>query len=88
MLTAKQIDGTGINHAQVYELSRRSWDIMYYSTLTLVLRASSLSRSATELNSQCFQAARSALDSHLTCFQKYERAESPGILTESDYANW
>ncbi|KAH6890653.1 hypothetical protein B0T10DRAFT_537975 [Thelonectria olida] len=83
-----KIEGSGINHPQVYELSRRSWDIMYYSTLTLVLRATSLSGAATELNTQCFQAARSALSSHLTCFGKYESSESPGLLSESDYANW
>ncbi|KAH6874588.1 hypothetical protein B0T10DRAFT_415193 [Thelonectria olida] len=75
-------------YSDLGKLSRRSWDIMYYSTLTLVLRASSLSGTAMELNAQCFQAARLALGSHLTCFGKYESSESPGLLSESDYANW
>ncbi|KAH8897257.1 hypothetical protein GQ53DRAFT_837919 [Thozetella sp. PMI_491] len=82
------IEASKVNEPEVYELSRRAWDIMYYSTLTLVLRASSSAGEIFELDASCFQAARSALNMHLACFRKYENREAPGLLTESDHANW
>ncbi|XRM43935.1 hypothetical protein ABZX51_007091 [Aspergillus tubingensis] len=37
----KQIDPEGVNNLQVFNMSRTNWDISFYSTLTLLLHASS-----------------------------------------------
>ncbi|KAF9891447.1 hypothetical protein FE257_003913 [Aspergillus nanangensis] len=81
----KQIDSRRVNSATIFELSRDSWDIMYYSTYTSILRAPTTSSGGGEISAQCFSIARLSLQSHLNCFGKYSSSES---LTDSDYANW
>ena len=84
-LTSFQIDDTGVNNQQVFALTRGNWDIMYYSTLTSLFRASSPPGTSTEISSSCFQSARLSLQSHLRCFPQYQEAK---LLSESDYVNW
>ncbi|KAI0096920.1 hypothetical protein GGR51DRAFT_566904 [Nemania sp. FL0031] len=81
----EQIDSTHVNYPQVFSLSRTHWDIMYYSTLTCLLRASATPTSSGEISSQCFQAARQSLKSHLFCFSGYS---SSNMLSDADFANW
>ncbi|KAI0468819.1 hypothetical protein F4859DRAFT_488915 [Xylaria cf. heliscus] len=81
----EQIDSTCVNYPQVFSLSRVHWDIMYYSTLTCLLRASATPLHGGEISSQCFQAARLSLKSHLCCFSKY--TSSP-YLSDEDFASW
>lgn len=84
-LTVFQIDSTGVNNQQVFTLSRGNWDIMYYSTLTSIFRAASPQGTGSEINADCFRAARLGLKSHLSCFPQYQEAK---LLSESDYVNW
>ncbi|KAJ8132513.1 hypothetical protein O1611_g1108 [Lasiodiplodia mahajangana] len=81
----EQIDSTHANYPQVFSLSRTHWDIMYYSTLTCLLRASATPTSGGEISSECFQAARQSLKSHLFCFSGYN---SSNMLSDADFANW
>ncbi|CAG8267906.1 unnamed protein product [Penicillium salamii] len=64
----ESIDSTGVNNQQVFTLSRGNWDIMYYSTLTSIFRAASPQGTGSEINADCFRAARLGLKSHLSCF--------------------
>lgn len=58
---------------------------MYWTTMTLLLRASSTGAGTQpEISSQCFQAARQCLQAHLQCYSSYEES---GIVPKSDYAN-
>ncbi|KAH8157903.1 hypothetical protein CIB48_g10351 [Xylaria polymorpha] len=81
----EQIDGTCANYPQVFSLSRVHWNIMYYSTLTCLLRASATPSPGGEISAQCFQAARLSLKSHLDSFSRYT---SSSILSDADFANW
>ncbi|KAF2966602.1 hypothetical protein GQX73_g6990 [Xylaria multiplex] len=81
----EQINSTHVNYPEVFNLSRAHWDIMYYSTLTCLLRASATPTSGGEISSQCFQAARSSLKGHLFCFSRYN---SSNMLSDADFANW
>ncbi|KAL1872322.1 hypothetical protein VTK73DRAFT_1553 [Phialemonium thermophilum] len=81
----ENIDGKHAANPQIFELSRKHWDVMYYSTLTSLLRASSIPGPGAEINSQCFEAARLSLQSHIQCFSGYH---STGFLTDADYSNW
>ncbi|CAG8929165.1 unnamed protein product [Penicillium salamii] len=80
----ESIDSTGVNNQQVFTLSRGNWDIMYYSTLTSIFRAASPQGTGSEINADCFKAARLGLKSHLSCFPQYQEAK---LLSESDYVN-
>ncbi|KAL2819148.1 hypothetical protein BJX63DRAFT_382501 [Aspergillus granulosus] len=79
------IDWSHVNVPHLLQLSKPTWDIMYYSLLTSLLRGSSTSATAPEITSQCFQAARSALQNHLLCFPIYCKST---IVSIRDYANW
>ncbi|KAI0455713.1 hypothetical protein F5B21DRAFT_503002 [Xylaria acuta] len=81
----EQIDSTYVNYPQVFNLSRVYWDIMYDSTLTCLLRASATPSPSDEISSQCFQAARLSLKSHLSCFSRYTPSS---VLSDADFANW
>jgi len=61
------------------------WDIMYYSTLTTLLRAPAMPGVGTDMTSQCFQAARLALKSHLRAFSGYGGEK---MFTKADYIDW
>ncbi|KAJ0418976.1 hypothetical protein BJY00DRAFT_172326 [Aspergillus carlsbadensis] len=80
-----EIDWSHVTFPELVEVSRPIWDIMYYSLLASLLRGSSTSTTSPEITSQCFQAARSALQNHLRSFPMY--CES-NIVTVRDYANW
>ncbi|KAH8680093.1 hypothetical protein BGZ60DRAFT_401267 [Tricladium varicosporioides] len=81
----EQIDSSQVSHYQIFKLSRDGCEIIYYSTLTSLLRASSAFRTGAEISWRCFQAARLSLQSHLRCFSSYQRS---GIQKDTDYANW
>lgn len=82
----QKIDSSQVNNRQIFDITRYSWDIMYYSTFTSLLRAPTTSEAEeAEVSSQCFQVARLALESHLRCFSKYQTS---GFLSDADYANW
>lgn len=81
----EQIDPSRVKHPEIFALSRHHWDIMYYSTLTSLLRASTTSGVGAEISSPCFQAARSSLQSHLRCFSGYQITE---IVSDKDFADW
>lgn len=85
MLIQMQIDSSQVCHNQVFELSRKHWGVMYYSTLTSLLRATPDPSSGMDISSECFQAAQLSLQSHICCFSGYE---TTGFLTDADYANW
>ncbi|KAI9035782.1 fungal specific transcription factor domain-containing protein [Aspergillus affinis] len=80
----KRIDGSQVNYPQIYQLSRKNWDILYYSSLTSTLRASSTSGSGSDINSDCLKAARLALYGYLDCMPAYD---VPGYLSSVEYAN-
>ena len=85
-MTPLQIDSSQVNNRQVFDISRDSWDIMYYSTFTSLLRAPTTSgMEGTEISSQCFQVARLSLQSHLRCFGNYQTSD---FLSDANYANW
>ncbi|KAK8913145.1 putative transcriptional regulatory protein [Metarhizium anisopliae] len=84
-LTTEQIDPSLVNHRQIFVLSRKHWDVMYYSTLTSLLRGSLMTGSVARISTQCFHAARLCLQSHMQCFSGYLDS---GFLEDKDYANW
>lgn len=73
---------------QVFELSKKHWDVMYYSTLTLALIKTPATDEQSGINLKCLEAARAGLQSHLACFSSYQTTDSPGLVSESDYASW
>lgn len=82
----KEIDASKVNNHHIFKISRDSWDILYYSTFTSLLRAPITSGAACgELSSQCFRVARLSLQSHLRCFGNFQTS---GFHTKADYANW
>lgn len=72
----------------VFELSKKHWDVMYYSTLTLALIKAPSTDEGAGISAKCLEAARAGLQSHLACFSSYQTDESPGLVSESDYASW
>ncbi|KAL4787931.1 hypothetical protein BJX76DRAFT_249584 [Aspergillus varians] len=80
-----QIDWSDVNAPDLLQLSQPTWDIMYYSLLTSLLRGSSTSTTTPEITSQCFKAARSALQSHLRSFPMYVESK---VASARDYVNW
>ncbi|KAK6820050.1 hypothetical protein RU639_007048 [Aspergillus parasiticus] len=82
----KEIDASKVNNHHIFKISRDSWDILYYSTFTSLLRAPITSGAAcAEISSQCFRVARLSLQSHLRCFGNFQTS---GFHTKADYANW
>ncbi|CAG7998278.1 unnamed protein product [Penicillium olsonii] len=79
-----KIDYSKADQPQIHELSLKTWDILYYSVLTSILRAYTSTEDG-EIGHECFTAARMCLLSHLECFPGY--ADS-GLVTVADYANW
>ncbi|RGP78666.1 transcriptional regulatory [Fusarium longipes] len=79
------VDGSHVRFAKLMELSMVHWNIMYYSTLTTLLRAPAMPGVGTDMTSQCFQAARLALQSHLRAFSGYDGVK---MLTKADYIDW
>lgn len=73
---------------EVFGLSKKHWDVMYYSTMTLILIKASTTGEETGISLKCLEAARAGLQSHLACFSSYQTTNSPGLLSESDYASW
>ncbi|KAF4944251.1 hypothetical protein FSARC_14722 [Fusarium sarcochroum] len=67
------------------EASRTHWDIMYYSTLTILLRAPTVPGISGEISSECFQAARLSLRCHLRCYPAFKTAVD---ISEADYVSW
>ncbi|PYH46369.1 fungal specific transcription factor domain-containing protein [Aspergillus saccharolyticus JOP 1030-1] len=81
----KQINPDAANHPPVFHLSRGNWDISFYSTLTLLFRASSSTETGLHIDSRCFTAARNSLQAHLQCFPQYQESR---LLSDGEYINW
>ncbi|KAG5817939.1 hypothetical protein H9Q74_010097 [Fusarium xylarioides] len=79
------MDGSTVRFAEILKLSKTHWDIMYYSTLTILLRAPAMPGVGTDMTSQCFQAARLSLQSHLLAFSGYGGDK---MLSKADYIDW
>ncbi|CAI7638861.1 unnamed protein product [Penicillium bialowiezense] len=79
-----EIDYTKVDQRLVFELSSKTWELVYYSVLTSILRAST-STGDGEIGPECFKAARMCLLSHVECFPSYNDS---GLFTVADYANW
>lgn len=60
---------------------------MYYSTMTLLLRPLPSADGTGSVSSECFEAARSSLESHIACFSKFPNQDNLEI-SEADYADW
>ncbi|KAG8671708.1 hypothetical protein FPOAC2_05064 [Fusarium poae] len=80
-----QLDGSQVRFIKLLDLSLAHWNIMYYSTLTTLLRAPAMPGVSTDMTSQCFQAARLALESHLRAFSGYDGVK---LFTKADYIDW
>ena len=85
MLILSQLDGSQVRFKKILKLSLVHWDINYYSTLTTLLRAPAMPGVGTDMSSQCFQAARLALKSHLRAFSGYGGEK---MFTKADYIDW
>ncbi|RMJ17415.1 hypothetical protein CDV36_002906 [Fusarium kuroshium] len=83
-----EIDSTKMKQPEVFELSQKSWDITYYSTMTLILIKAPTTEEETGVSQACLQAARAGLRCHLACFSSYQTADSPGLVSEGEYASW
>ncbi|KAF4988141.1 hypothetical protein FDECE_15171, partial [Fusarium decemcellulare] len=83
-----EIDSSHLKHPQVFELSKKSWDVMYSSTMTLILIKASTTEEEGGISPACLQAARAGLQSHLACFSSYKTTDSPGLVSEGEYASW
>ncbi|KAF5242549.1 hypothetical protein FAUST_3261 [Fusarium austroamericanum] len=80
-----RLDGSQVRFIKLLELSMVHWDIMYYTTLTTLLRAPAMPGVSTDMTSQCFQTARLALESHLRAFSGYDGVK---LFTKADYIDW
>ncbi|KAI1462579.1 hypothetical protein F4805DRAFT_471868 [Annulohypoxylon moriforme] len=78
------IDSSNVDHFEIFELSRRHWDLIYLSTFTLLLGAAPKAGAASEINPQCSNSAREYLECNLECFQKYQKH---GMVSGELYAN-
>ncbi|RSL49833.1 hypothetical protein CEP54_012235 [Fusarium duplospermum] len=83
-----EIDSTKMKQPEVFELSQKSWDIMYYSTMTLILIKAPTTEEEVGVSQACLEAARAGLRCHLACFSSYQTADSPGLVSEGEYASW
>ncbi|KAF5674977.1 transcriptional regulatory [Fusarium heterosporum] len=81
----EMLDGSRVRYVKMLELSLTHWDIMYYATLTTLLRAPAMPGVGTDMTSQCFQAARLALQSHLRAFSGYGGQK---MFSKADYIDW
>ncbi|KAL4809851.1 hypothetical protein BDV18DRAFT_156232 [Aspergillus unguis] len=84
----EQIQSDGVNHPQVFNMSRGNWDISYYSSLTLLHYASFAGRRPgrrPRLSLLCINAARNALSAHLSCFPQFRESQ---LLSDGEYFNW
>ncbi|KAL2847210.1 fungal-specific transcription factor domain-containing protein [Aspergillus pseudoustus] len=84
-LELKQINAEGVNGPEVYSLSRGNWEILFYSTQTLLFHASSRVGGEVRISTQCFAAAQNSLRAHLDVFPRYQEAQ---LLSDADYCNW
>ncbi|KAF2260489.1 hypothetical protein CC78DRAFT_536366 [Lojkania enalia] len=81
-----QIDISRARYADTFEsIARPYWEITYYSTLTMLLRTSSIPGTGSEISSQCFQAARLALKAHINCFSNFHDSS---VISAKDYATY
>ena len=69
----------------MFDLSRGNWDILFYSTLTLLFHACSAVGVELQISPHCFNAARNSLQAHLNFFPQYQKSQ---LLSDADYFNW
>ncbi|KAL2799262.1 hypothetical protein BJX66DRAFT_333165 [Aspergillus keveii] len=81
----KQINPEGVNGPEVFSLSRGNWEILFYSTQTLLFHASSTLKGEMQIRAECFAAAEKSLRAHLDVFPRYQEAQ---LLSDGDYCNW
>ncbi|KAI0385506.1 fungal-specific transcription factor domain-containing protein [Hypomontagnella monticulosa] len=78
------IDIRQADHAQIFDLSRIHWNLIYLSTKTLILRGPSTGKIKTEISQECYDVARQSLQSCVECFQSYQQH---GVVPETEFAN-
>ncbi|KAL3495481.1 hypothetical protein BJX62DRAFT_233473 [Aspergillus germanicus] len=81
----QQINPEGVNGPEVFSLSRGNWEILFYSTQTLLFHASSTLGAEMQIRAECFAAAENSLRAHLDVFPRYQEAQ---LLSDGDYCNW
>ncbi|KAL3447877.1 fungal-specific transcription factor domain-containing protein [Aspergillus insuetus] len=81
----KRINPEGVNGSEVFSLSRGNWEILFYSTQTLLFHASSILGGEMQIRAECFAAAENSLRAHLDVFPRYQEAQ---LLSDGDYCNW
>ncbi|KAE8147435.1 hypothetical protein BDV25DRAFT_169111 [Aspergillus avenaceus] len=80
-----EIEYSKVNEPNMYELASKTWDVLYYSALTSLLRPASIRANGCEIGPECYESARRNLRCHLECFPSYEKSD---VCTVADYANW
>lgn len=78
------IDASQADHAEIFQLSKGHWKLMYLSTETLILRGPSTGDARAGISSKCFQVARECLYSNIESFVSYR---NHGVISENEYAN-
>jgi hypothetical protein len=81
----KQINPEEVNGPEVFSLSRGHWEILFYSTQTLLFHASSILGGEMQISAECFAAAEKSLRAHLDVFPRYQEAQ---LLFDGDYCSW
>jgi hypothetical protein len=81
----QEINPEGVNGPEVFSLSRGNWEILFYSTKTLLFHAASTTGGEMQISAQCFAAAENSLRAHLDVFPRYQEAQ---LLSDGDYCNW
>ncbi|KAJ5115389.1 hypothetical protein NUU61_001148 [Penicillium alfredii] len=81
----EQVDSSTVDDRPLFDVSQGAWDVVWHSTRTTLLRASSTVGNTCEIGSRCFESARLSLQSHLRCFSAFQK---PGPYSTVEYANW
>ncbi|GKT63391.1 C6 transcription factor [Colletotrichum tofieldiae] len=81
----RNVDYTHAYRQELFEFTFDSFDVVYYSILTLTHRGASSSNSASGISKECFDAARKGLTAHATA---YLRSVSGGCASLFSYAVW
>ncbi|KAL4917014.1 fungal-specific transcription factor domain-containing protein [Aspergillus aurantiobrunneus] len=71
----EQINPEGVNGPEVFSLSGGNWEILFYSTQTLLFHASSVVGGEMQISAQCFTAAQNSLRAHLDVFPRYQESQ-------------
>ncbi|KZL63593.1 c6 transcription factor [Colletotrichum incanum] len=81
----RSVDYSHAYRQELFEFTFDSFDVVYYSILTLTHRGASSSNSASGISEECFDAARKGLTAHAAA---YPRSASGGYSSLFTYAVW